>query len=331
MNKLVTSLAMVMIGVGVARGGESLRSEETLEGVALVADITGDEVVERGPVEGHVFEMQRVVGGLQGLLCRYEEREERLRRSLNKLRDVVREVRGSNDGVSLTGIEEILEGVADKLGTHEDAADSQTVHGRLSMLEARLTTIPSYTPAQLRILQILDDARIRQPIKQPLLQLMNETCGTINGEAIPGAQGTLDWVILGNGALSWPTTTFVQVSRKDSFNWYVVDRAIQNPGATAVIAKMTNGNGSEVTTSNWAIHQPWVGQNQVRELVCISMDGNWETWANVGNNYFQKPGGDDQCQIDPPMYDRSQLVSAAENPWIMEDVAFRAIKVRWTA
>jgi hypothetical protein len=31
MNKLVTSLALVMVGTGIVRGGESLRSEETLE------------------------------------------------------------------------------------------------------------------------------------------------------------------------------------------------------------------------------------------------------------------------------------------------------------
>jgi hypothetical protein len=56
--------------------------------------------------------MQRRVGTLQELLCRYEEREERLRRALNKLRDMLREVRGSSDSVSLTGIEETLDGFA---------------------------------------------------------------------------------------------------------------------------------------------------------------------------------------------------------------------------
>ncbi|MDR1609258.1 MAG: hypothetical protein LBR78_00125, partial [Holosporales bacterium] len=61
----------------------------------------------------------RRVGTLQELLCRYEEREERLRRALNKLRDMVRGIRGDSDSVSLTGIEEGIRRLQESVGSDE--------------------------------------------------------------------------------------------------------------------------------------------------------------------------------------------------------------------
>jgi hypothetical protein len=63
--------------------------------------------------------MQRQVGTLQALLCRYEEKEERLRRALNKLRDMIRGMRGSSDSVSLTGIEEGIRRLQESVGSDE--------------------------------------------------------------------------------------------------------------------------------------------------------------------------------------------------------------------
>ncbi|MDR1609573.1 MAG: hypothetical protein LBR78_01810 [Holosporales bacterium] len=151
MNKLVLLSSMVMIGIGVVRGGEYHGDGGNLERerLALVVDITGDrditgdevgegdevitgevvdeveigEVVERGPIEEHVSEMQGRVGALRGLLCRYEEREERLRKALNRLRDMVREVRGSSGSVSLTGIEERLGALEDSIGMDDEGDD----------------------------------------------------------------------------------------------------------------------------------------------------------------------------------------------------------------
>ncbi|MDR1609584.1 MAG: hypothetical protein LBR78_01870 [Holosporales bacterium] len=91
--------------------------------------------------------MQRRVGTLQELLCRYEEREERLRRALNKLRDMVREVRGSSDSVSLTEIEGILDGIARQetleglVGEVGSRGSSGTVHQRLTALENATTGV----------------------------------------------------------------------------------------------------------------------------------------------------------------------------------------------
>ena len=93
------------------------------------------EVMERGihRRERHgcdyTEELQGRVGTLQGLLCRYEEREERLRRALNSLRDMLRQARGSSDSVSLTSIEEMITQVSEGLDRLE-SGDTEVARER---------------------------------------------------------------------------------------------------------------------------------------------------------------------------------------------------------
>ncbi|MDR1609653.1 MAG: hypothetical protein LBR78_02250, partial [Holosporales bacterium] len=222
-----------------------------------------------------------------------------------------------------------LEDVRGRIGSTTDGEESETVMGRLLRLEERLTTISSYTPAQFSILQVLEEARIRSPIRQPLLQLMGETCGTIDNAALPGALGTLNWVTLGNGALSWPTTTFVQVGRTyNPGQWTTVDRVIQSPGATVVDVSRINETDVPQITSHWAIHHPWPGQSHQRELICITLQGNWQ----VQDGNLQTTTGTDQCSLTLPMYDRVAKPSTGLYAWgSVESVSFRAIKVQWTS
>jgi hypothetical protein len=220
------------------------------------------------------MEMQGVVGTLQGLLCRYEEREERLRRALNRLRDMIREVRGSSDSVSLTGIEEALDGLArqETLERLADQVGEEVVTRAVIEGDTPLSETGSLHQKATTLIRGLEDVRARiveieaalqntgsgqgaEPGATPEGLAQQETLETLAGEV--GERGTSGTVHQRLTALEHATTGVARAPRMEErlnmlegivkehrVHWQVERILAQNqtpePYRSALLAMMTS-------------------------------------------------------------------------------------------